>query len=77
MLYGNAGSRCCILNGAAARTCQRRDEIMIASSTFCEVDDISSLKPRVLVFDPDRITHEVFRRPDGSLDLPVNSELVV
>ncbi|WP_264223897.1 aspartate 1-decarboxylase, partial [Pararhizobium sp. YC-54] len=81
VLYGDAGSRCCILNGAAARTCQQGDEIIIASSTFCEIDDIISLKPRVLVFGAeneivDRITYEVFRRPDGSLDMAVNSEVV-
>lgn len=81
VLYGDAGSRCCILNGAAARTCQQGDEIIIASSTFCEIDDIISLKPRVLVFGAeneivDRITYEVFRRPDGSLDMAVNSEVM-
>ncbi|UXN57726.1 aspartate 1-decarboxylase [Phyllobacterium zundukense] len=78
VLYGEAGSKCCILNGAAARTCQKDDEIIIASSVFCEVDDIISLKPRVLVFGPgnaiiDRITYEVFRRPDGALDMAVNT----
>ncbi|WP_077068204.1 aspartate 1-decarboxylase [Ensifer aridi] len=81
VLYGEAGSRCCILNGAAARTCQQGDEIIIAASVFCEVDDIISLKPRVLVFGPeneivDRITYEVFRRPDGALDMTVKSEVV-
>ncbi|PDT80863.1 aspartate 1-decarboxylase [Sinorhizobium sp. BJ1] len=79
VLYGDAGSRCCILNGAAARTCQQGDEIIIASSIFGEVDDIIRLKPRVLVFGPqneiiDRISYEVFRRPDGSLDMAVNTE---
>ena len=29
---GERGSRCCVLNGAAARTCQTGDEIIIASS---------------------------------------------
>ena len=81
VLYGEAGSKCCILNGAAARTCQQNDEIIIASSIFCEIDDIINLKPRVLVFGPgneiiDRITYEVFRRPDGSLDMAVNTEIV-
>ena len=28
VLYGPAGSRCCILNGAAARTCQVGDEVI-------------------------------------------------
>ncbi|MCW0002271.1 aspartate 1-decarboxylase [Pararhizobium sp. YC-54] len=80
VLYGDAGSRCCILNGAAARTCQQGDEIIIAASVFCEIDDIISLKPRVLVFGPeneivDRMTYEVFRRPDGSLDMAVNTAI--
>ncbi|TRB03284.1 aspartate 1-decarboxylase [Agrobacterium tumefaciens] len=80
VLYGDPGSRCCILNGAAARTCQQGDEIIIASSVFCEVDDIIKLKPRVLVFGEkneiiDRITYEVFRRADNSLDMAVSSEL--
>lgn len=81
VLYGDEGSRCCILNGAAARTCQQGDEIIIASSVFGEIDDIIRLKPRVLVFGPqneiiDRISYEVFRRPDGSLDMAVNTEIV-
>lgn len=81
LLYGQAGSRCCILNGAAARTCQQGDELIIAASVFCDVDDIISLKPRVLVFGPentiiDQITYEVFRRPDGALDMAINSEVV-
>ncbi|WP_085025922.1 aspartate 1-decarboxylase [Ensifer aridi] len=80
VLYGKGGSRCCILNGAAARTCQEGDEIIIASSIYGEVDDIIALKPRVLVFGADngvvdRITYEVFRRPDGSLDMTVTSEV--
>lgn len=78
VLYGAAGSRCCILNGAAARTCQQGDETIIASSVFCEVDDIIDLKPRVLVFGPEneivgRITYEVFRRPDGPLDMAITT----
>ncbi|WP_371826917.1 aspartate 1-decarboxylase [Microvirga sp. VF16] len=50
VLYGDAGSRCCILNGAAARTCQPSDEVIIASSVFAEIDDIIERKSRVLVF---------------------------
>src|SRR5215210_7113755 len=30
VIYGEPGSRCCVLNGAAARTCQVRDEVIIA-----------------------------------------------
>ncbi|AYG66061.1 aspartate 1-decarboxylase [Rhizobium sp. CCGE531] len=80
VLYGQAGSRCCILNGAAARTCQEGDEIIIASSIYGEIDDVIALKPKVLVFGSgnsvvDRITYEVFRRPDGSLDMTVTSNV--
>src|SRR3546814_2127259 len=32
VIYGERGSRCCILNGAAARTCQRGDEVIICRS---------------------------------------------
>ncbi|WP_273727511.1 aspartate 1-decarboxylase [Brucella gallinifaecis] len=78
VLFGEAGSRCCVLNGAAARTCQQGDEVIIASSVFCEVDDIIRIKPRVLIFGPDneiidRVVYDVFRRSDGSLDMTVQT----
>lgn len=78
VLYGEAGSRCCILNGAAARTCQEGDEVIIASSRLCEIDDIINDKPRVLIFGPeneiiDRVVYDVFRRPDGELDMAVRT----
>lgn len=34
VIYGEPGSRCCILNGAAARTCQIGDELIICASEF-------------------------------------------
>ena len=34
VIFGEAGSKCCILNGAAARTCQKGDEIIIAASEY-------------------------------------------
>nr|WP_245278377.1 aspartate 1-decarboxylase [Ensifer aridi] len=73
VLYGDAGSRCCILNGVAARTCQPGDEVIVASSFFGEIDDIIERQPRVLAFGPDeiidRITYVVTRRSDGLLDM--------
>ena len=58
VLTGEAGSRCCILNGAAARTCQVGDALII--SAFEYVDDprtLISRTPKVLTFDADnRIT---------------------
>jgi len=78
VLYGEAGSRCCVLNGAAARTCQQGDEVIIASSVLCDVDDIIRIKPRVLIFGPeneiiDRVVYDVFRRDDGELDMAVRT----
>lgn len=78
VLYGEPGSRCCILNGAAARTCQQGDEVIICSTVFCEIDEIINLKPRVLIFGEeneviDRVTYDVFQRPDGELDMAVRT----
>lgn len=76
VLYGDPGSRCCILNGAAARTCQEGDEIIIASSVFCEIQEIIDRSPQVLVFGEnneviDYITYEVFRDADGLVDMRI------
>ena len=53
VIFGEAGSRCCILNGAAARTCQVGDEVIIAAADYCEPARLYELKPRVLTFHPD------------------------
>ena len=44
-IYGEPGSRCCILNGAAARTCQVGDEIIIAASSLVQLHDLYTLEP--------------------------------
>jgi aspartate 1-decarboxylase len=71
VILGEPGSGCCVLNGAAARTCQVGDELIIAAS--CEVDDkeITSLQPRVLIFDESNRVREtlvdrIIRKADGS-----------
>jgi aspartate 1-decarboxylase len=66
VIYGEPGSRCCILNGAAARTCQVGDEIIIAASADVNPAELYDLKPRVLTFkadnEVDQILHyEVFK----------------
>ncbi|MGU3359187.1 aspartate 1-decarboxylase [Methylobacterium sp. M6A4_1b] len=76
VLYGEAGSRCCILNGAAARTCQVGDEVIIASATYGSIDDVIARKPRVLIFGEgntvsDRVTYDVFRDAAGRLDMRI------
>ncbi|MFA1624988.1 aspartate 1-decarboxylase [Rhizobium mongolense] len=71
VIYGERGSRCCVMNGAAARTCQIGDEIIICSSTYIEEHQIAEIKPRVLTFDRDnsirdRMFYDVGIRDDGN-----------
>lgn len=58
VIYGERGSRCCILNGAAARTCQRGDEVIIANAVYIAENEIESIKPVVLTFNPDNSVDE-------------------
>ena len=51
VILGQRGSRCCILNGAAARTCQPGDELIICSSVYLDGDEIVDLSPAILTFD--------------------------
>ncbi|KEA03013.1 MULTISPECIES: aspartate 1-decarboxylase [Rhizobium/Agrobacterium group] len=53
VILGTRGSRCCVLNGAAARTCQVGDQIIICNSVYLEESKLTSLKPKVLTFDAD------------------------
>ena len=53
VILGERGSRCCILNGAAARTCQPGDQIIICNSLYLDEAQITSLKPRIVTFDQD------------------------
>ena len=59
VIYGAPGSRCCIANGAAARTCQVGDEIIVATQVFASAAEITSIKPKVLVFRDDNQIDEV------------------
>ncbi|KWV43520.1 aspartate decarboxylase [Rhizobium altiplani] len=77
VIYGERGSRCCVLNGAAARTCQVGDEIIICSSTYIEEHKIAIIKPRVLTFDRDnsirdRMFYDASTRDDGTMTFAVN-----
>lgn len=58
VIYGERGSRCCILNGAAARTCQRGDQVIIANSVYIPESEIETIKPVVLTFHPDNSIDE-------------------
>jgi aspartate 1-decarboxylase len=50
VIFGEAGSRCCVLNGAAARTCHPGDELIIAASDYIQPRDLAAMKPRILTF---------------------------
>ncbi|CAM5789960.1 aspartate 1-decarboxylase [Castellaniella caeni] len=58
VIYGERGSRCCILNGAAARTCQRGDEVIIATSEYIQESELEHIEPAVLTFHPDNSVRE-------------------
>jgi aspartate 1-decarboxylase len=51
VIFGERGSRCCVLNGAAARTCQVGDELIIAARAEVEAEELAVLRPRVGIFD--------------------------
>ncbi|MBV6273135.1 aspartate 1-decarboxylase [Alcaligenaceae bacterium CGII-47] len=58
VIYGERGSRCCILNGAAARTCQRGDEVIICNAVYITEQELEALKPIILTFNPDNSIQE-------------------
>jgi aspartate 1-decarboxylase len=77
VIFGEAGSRCCILNGAAARTCQAGDEVIIAASTYAMPDQLLAQRPRVLTFTPEnrideQLEYEVFASDRRSHDFRIN-----
>ncbi|MBZ9772557.1 aspartate 1-decarboxylase [Mesorhizobium sp. CO1-1-8] len=70
VILGERGSRCCILNGAAARTCQRGDQVIICNSVYVDEARLTALKPRVLTFDRnncivERLTYSVETNANG------------
>jgi len=74
VILGEPGSRCCILNGAAARTCHPGDELIIAAQIVLAPSEVATLKPRVLEFHPDNSIkyiriYSVRRLRDGCHDI--------
>jgi aspartate 1-decarboxylase len=51
VILGERGSRCCVLNGAAARTCQVGDAVIICASALLPLAEAHLPRPRVAVFD--------------------------
>jgi aspartate 1-decarboxylase len=79
VILGERGSRCCVLNGAAARTCQPGDEVIIASSIYAQESELPGMRPRVLTFDADNnvasmLTYAVERSADGRWSFSILDE---
>jgi aspartate 1-decarboxylase len=79
VIFGPAGSRCCILNGAAARTCQAGDELIIAAVADAAPKDLYDLKPRILTFTPNNdidqvLQYEVYKSKDREFDFRIVSD---
>ncbi len=70
VILGERGSRCCILNGAAARTCQPGDQVIICSSMYIPEEDITEMTPRILTFNREnnvieRLSYQVHVGTEG------------
>lgn len=70
VILGERGSRCCVLNGAAARTCQKGDRIIICNSVYVEEGALLQMTPRILTFDEEnrvveRLSYKVTKDEDG------------
>jgi aspartate 1-decarboxylase len=50
VIYGERGSRCCVLNGAAARTCQVGDELIIAARGMLDRDELRGFVSKTVIF---------------------------
>lgn len=79
VILGERGSRCCVLNGAAARTCQPGDQIIICSSMYGDEADVTKIAPKILTFDSkneivDRLQYQVRRDDRGSFRFSILSE---
>ncbi|MGH6936823.1 MAG: aspartate 1-decarboxylase [Methylocella sp.] len=61
VILGDRGSRCCIVNGAAARTCQRGDELIICNSIYLPDESIADLSPAAVILDEDNNIVETLR----------------
>lgn len=79
VIYGEPGSRCCVLNGAAARCCQRGDQVIVCASEYLsDKSQLLSLKPQILTFDGENnvvehLQYDVFSSGDFPYDFRISS----
>lgn len=59
VIFGEHGSRCCILNGSAARSCQIGDEIIIAASEYCVPENLININPKIITFNKNNEVREL------------------
>jgi len=77
VIYGEPGSRCCVLNGAAARSCQKGDEVIICAVEYLDGPAQIGLKaPKVLVFNEhnevvEHLRYEVSADAEGHFSFAV------
>jgi aspartate 1-decarboxylase len=50
VIHGERGSACCVLNGAAARTCQVGDELIIAARADVAIERLCEFVSRTVIF---------------------------
>ena len=50
VIHGERGSACCVLNGAAARTCQIGDELIIAARADVAIERLCEFVSRTVIF---------------------------
>ena len=79
VIFGEAGSRCCVLNGAAARTCQPGDELIIVATDYVEPQGLYALKPRILTFTENNevdetLLYDVFKSDKRAFDFRILDE---
>lgn len=79
VIYGEAGSRCCVLNGAAARTCQTGDELIICAAEYISgKKDLLDRRPVVLCFNSkneitEKLQYEVAENENGMMGFHIRS----
>lgn len=77
VIYGEPGSRCCVLNGAAARVCQKGDALIISAEEYINNPaELPGHSPLVLEMGEDnsivaRYRYEVSSTPSGRMDFAV------
>ncbi|WP_068080599.1 aspartate 1-decarboxylase [Polycladidibacter stylochi] len=79
VIFGEAGSKCCVLNGAAARTCQPGDQIIICSSNYIDPNQLDGTRSHILTFDAqnnvaERLTYVVDMNAEGTYDFKIEQK---